>query len=215
MYACRQRAGLRRCGEYAARHGPSQEADLFNSSSFSNARVSTTHRCTIRKTWPGFWPYTPATLWSESKSKRVTASGSSRALEDALGMKFVAETGEHFLRLHPRKTLFYGVFSAWVRWHKDNPGPDARFDWRTAEWSLHVPFVRTLYEEAAGRGGSDRWDWLTCYRQRECGFESMPANSSKISRTRAAVQYFYEPFLEAFDPERARPLEYGIRRTKS
>ena len=64
-------------------------------------------------------------------------------------MKFTAEKGEHFFRSTLVQTLFYGVFSAWVRWHKDNPGPKARFDWRTAEWSLHVPFIRTLYEEVA------------------------------------------------------------------
>jgi len=44
------------------------------------------------------------------------------------------------------QTVFYGVFSVWVRWHKDNPGPKAKFDWRTAEWSLHVPFIRTRPE---------------------------------------------------------------------
>ena len=71
------------------------------------------------------------------------------ALEEALGMKFTADKGEHFFRSTLVQTLFYGVFSAWVRWHKDNPGPKAKFDWRTAEWSLHVPFIRTLYEEVA------------------------------------------------------------------
>jgi hypothetical protein len=65
------------------------------------------------------------------------------ALEDALGMKFTGDKGEHFFRSTLVQTLFYGVFSAWVRWHKDNPGPKAKFDWRAAEWSLHVPFIRT------------------------------------------------------------------------
>src|SRR5262249_4577587 len=45
------------------------------------------------------------------------------ALEEVLGMKFTAEKGEHFFRSTLVQTLFYGVFSAWVRWHKDNPGP--------------------------------------------------------------------------------------------
>ena len=36
------------------------------------------------------------------------------ALEEALGMKFEAEKGEHFFRSTLVQTLFYGVFSAWV-----------------------------------------------------------------------------------------------------
>ena len=40
------------------------------------------------------------------------------ALEEALGMKFEAEKGEHFFRSTLVQTLFYGVFSAWVLWHK-------------------------------------------------------------------------------------------------
>ena len=74
------------------------------------------------------------------------------ALEEALGMKFTEEKGEHFFRSTLVQTIFYGVFSAWVRWHKDNPGPKATFDWRTAEWSLHIPFIHTLYEAVAKRG---------------------------------------------------------------
>ena len=71
------------------------------------------------------------------------------ALEEALGMKFTEEKGEDFFRSTLVQTLFYGVFSAWVRWNKDGPGPAAKFDWRTAEWSLHVPFIRTIYRQVA------------------------------------------------------------------
>jgi hypothetical protein len=44
------------------------------------------------------------------------------ALEEALGMKFEADKGEHFFRSTLVQTLFYGVFSAWVLWHKQQPG---------------------------------------------------------------------------------------------
>ena len=60
------------------------------------------------------------------------------APEDALGMKFTDEKGEHFFRSTLVQTLFYGVFSAWVRWHKDNPSPKAKFNCDTAEWSLQM-----------------------------------------------------------------------------
>ena len=40
------------------------------------------------------------------------------ALEEALGLKFTGEDGEHFFRSSLVQTLFYGVFSAWVLWCK-------------------------------------------------------------------------------------------------
>ena len=84
------------------------------------------------------------------------------ALEEALGMKFQAEKGEHFFRSTLVQTLFYGVFSAWVLWHKqqrsgtgvspvspnDHTGgtPMPLFDWRAAAWTLHVPMIKALFE---------------------------------------------------------------------
>ena len=47
-------------------------------------------------------------------------------------MKFQGPEGEHFFRSTLVQTLFYGVFSAWVLWHKENPARADRFDWRLA-----------------------------------------------------------------------------------
>jgi len=129
------------------------------------------------------------------------------ALEDALGMKFTGEKGEHFFRSTLVQTLFYGVFSAWVRWHKDKPGPQAKFDWRTAEWCLHVPFIRTLYEEIAKAsrlgplGLVEVLNWAA-------GVLNRVDRGEFFSRfeDEHAVQYFYEPFLEAYDPELRKAL---------
>jgi len=129
------------------------------------------------------------------------------AMEDALGMKFTAEKGEHFFRSSLVQTLFYGVFSAWVRWHKDNPGPKAKFDWRTAEWSLHVPFIGTLYGEVAkpnrlgALGLVEVLDWAAGVLNRVDRGEFF-----KRFQDEHAVQYFYEPFLEAYDPELRKEL---------
>jgi Type ISP C-terminal specificity domain/N-6 DNA Methylase len=129
------------------------------------------------------------------------------ALEEALGMKFTDEKGEHFFRSTLVQTLFYGVFSAWVRWHKDRPGPAAKFDWRTAEWSLHVPFIRTLYRQVAepnqlGRLGLvETLDWAAGVLNRVDRGEFFNRFEDEH-----AVQYFYEPFLEAYDPELRKAL---------
>jgi hypothetical protein len=152
--------------------------------------------------------YARDALFRVERQKELPALQTVRsALEDALGMKFAGEKGEHFFRSTLVQTLFYGVFSAWVRWHKDNPGPKAKFEWRTAEWTLHVPFVRTLYEEVAKPsrlgplGLVEVLDWAASVLNRVnramffTGFEE-----------EHAVQYFYEPFLEAYDPELRRAL---------
>lgn len=129
------------------------------------------------------------------------------ALEEALGMKFVDEKGEHFFRSTLVQTLFYGVFSAWVRWHKDNPGLKTSFDWRTAEWSLHVPFIRTLYEEVAKPtkleplGLVETLDWAAAALNRVKRTEFFASFEDEH-----AVQYFYEPFLEAYDPALRKEL---------
>jgi len=51
------------------------------------------------------------------------------ALEEALGLKFEGQRGEHFFRSTLVQTLFYGVFSSWVLWSKQNPpGSKRLFD---------------------------------------------------------------------------------------
>jgi hypothetical protein len=152
--------------------------------------------------------YARDALFRVEQQKHLPALQTVRsALEEALGMKFTAEKGEHFFRSTLVQTLFYGVFSAWVRWHKDNPGPEAKFDWRTAEWSLHVPFIRTLYEEVAkpSRLGPlalvEVLDWAAGVLNRVDRGEFFNRFEEEH-----AVQYFYEPFLEAYDPELRKEL---------
>src|SRR6266478_5157536 len=73
------------------------------------------------------------------------------ALEEALGLKFEGEKGEHFFRSTLVQTLFYGVFSAWVLWSKKKRKKTDRFNWRDAAWELHVPMIKALFEQVATR----------------------------------------------------------------
>ncbi len=129
------------------------------------------------------------------------------ALEEALGMKFEAEKGEHFFRSTLVQTLFYGVFSAWVLWHKENPQRKDDFDWRTAAWTLHVPMIKALFYQVADPqrlgqlGLVEVLDWTAAALNRV----DRAAFFEKFLETHA-VQYFYEPFLEAFDPELRKEL---------
>jgi hypothetical protein len=131
------------------------------------------------------------------------------ALEEALGLKFEGEKGEHFFRSTLVQTLFYGVFSAWVLWSKQHPPTDkrARFNWREAAWTLHVPMIKALYDQVATPtrleplGLIEVLDWTEAVLNRvdrKAFFENFEEGH--------AVQYFYEPFLEAFDPELRKEL---------
>ena len=61
------------------------------------------------------------------------------------------DKGDHFFRSTLVQTIFYGVFAAWVLWHKKHPRTDreGRFDWRQTAWYLRVPMIRALYEQVA------------------------------------------------------------------
>ncbi len=127
------------------------------------------------------------------------------SLEESLGLKFEGEKGEHFFRSTLVQTLFYGVFAGWVLWHRD--GAKGKFDWKLAAWHLHVPMIRALYEQLAQAS-----------QVRRLGLEeSLDLTADVLNRINRgeffkrfedhhAVQYFYEPFLEAFDPQLRKEL---------
>jgi hypothetical protein len=127
------------------------------------------------------------------------------ALETALGIHFEGQEGDHFFKSTLIQTLFYGLFSGWVVWaHQGNRPP---FDWRTAAWALSVPMIRTLFSEI-----------VNPVRLRPLGLTEALDNTARaldrVDRdaffstfdTGAAVQHFYEPFLQAFDPQLRKSL---------
>jgi hypothetical protein len=137
-----------------------------------------------------------------------------QALEEALGLKFEGtkadpEKGEHFFRSTLVQTIFYGVFAAWVLWSKKHPPVDrqARFRWREAVWHLHVPMIRALFEQLATPaklgplGLVEVLDWTE-----SCLNRVSRADFFVQFQEGQAVQYFYEPFLEAFDPKLRKDL---------
>jgi len=129
------------------------------------------------------------------------------SLEQALGVTFEAEKGAHFFRSTLVQTLFYGVFSAWVLFARQTHVASQRFDWRTAVWHLTVPFIRTLFQQIASPSHLqplrlvEVLDWTAATLNRIDSTEFF-----KRFNDREAVQFFYEPFLEAFDPELRKEL---------
>lgn len=131
------------------------------------------------------------------------------ALEQALGITFEGKRGEHFFRSTLVQTLFYGIFSAWVLWHKHHPRQTGaeRFRWREAAWSLRVPMVKALFEQVATSTKLEQLDLVEVLDWTEEVLSRVDRSAffTKFEEARA-IQYFYEPFLEAFDPELRKDL---------
>ena len=141
------------------------------------------------------------------------------ALEDALGIRFEGDRGRRFFCSTLVQTLFYGIFSAWVLWARTDattPAPgrlstrepdEGRFRWREAVWHLRAPVLRALFQQIAdpGRlqplGLTEVLDWTAAALDRV----DRTAFFARFNQGEA-VPYFYEPFLEAFDPDLRKQL---------
>ena len=129
------------------------------------------------------------------------------ALEEALGVRFEGERGIAFFRSTLVQTLFYGVFSAWVLWARQTPPPVGIFNWHEAAGLLRAPVLRALFWQLSdpGRlqplGLVEVLDWTSAALERV----DRDAFFYKFNEGEA-VPYFYEPFLEAFDPALRKQL---------
>ena len=129
------------------------------------------------------------------------------ALEEALGVRFEGDRGAAFFRSTLVQTLFYGVFSAWVLWARQTPPPAGTFNWHEAAGLLRAPVLRALFWQLSdpGRlqplGLVEVLDWTSAALDRV----DRDAFFDKFNEGEA-VPYFYEPFLEAFDPALRKQL---------
>ena len=129
------------------------------------------------------------------------------ALEEALGVRFEGERGAAFFRSTLVQTLFYGVFSAWVLWARQTPPPTDRFNWHEAVWHLRAPVLRALFQQLSNPGQLrplglvEVLDWTAAALDR-VDRDTFFARFNEGE----AVPYFYEPFLQAFDPALRKQL---------
>ena len=130
-----------------------------------------------------------------------------QALEDSLGVKFEGDRGAAFFRSTLVQTLFYGVFSAWVLWSRQTPPPSGAFDWHGAVWHLRAPVLRALFQQLSDPGKLqplglvEVLDWTGSALNRV----ERDAFFARFGEGEA-VPYFYEPFLQAFDPDLRKQL---------
>jgi len=129
------------------------------------------------------------------------------ALEESLGIKFQGEKGENFFRSTLVQTLFYGVFSAWVLWHKRNPNTKEKFRWREAVWELRVPMISVLFEKIATPTNLNNLNLVEVLNWTGNVLNRVVRDEFFLHfAEEQAVQYFYEPFLQAFDPNLRKEL---------
>ena len=143
----------------------------------------------------------------ESAGDAAALTALREALEGSLGVRFEGARGAAFFRSTLVQTLFYGVFSAWVLWARQVPTPAGAFNWHEAVWHLRAPVLRALFQQLSdpGRlqplGLVEVLDWTAAALNR-VDREAFFARFGEGE----AVPYFYEPFLEAFDPELRKQL---------
>ena len=129
------------------------------------------------------------------------------ALEEALGVKFRGDRGTAFFHSTLVQTLFYGIFSAWVLWSKEGEEHTGRFNWREAACHLRVPVLGALFEQLSTPGRLRSLDLVEVLDWASAALDRVDRREFfERFDDGEAVQYFYEPFLEAFDPDLRRQL---------
>lgn len=129
----------------------------------------------------------------------------------ALGLVFDIddEKGARFFRSSLVQSIFYALFAAWILWDKEAPA-DAVFEVEDAHRYLPIPFLDALLHDIRhptrmkhlGLGPHLVRAIKTFNRIDRPLFRSrMTFPTIDGETTIAAITYFYEPFLEAFDPK--------------
>jgi hypothetical protein len=132
----------------------------------------------------------------------------------ALGITFEGPEGEEFFRSSLVQTIFYGLFAGWTIWVRTLR--EKPFQWEDLGDYLKIPFLGELFYEFRH---PRRIQELGLKKHLDLATETLsrvdiPAFFSRFRPptldappdTSAAIIYFYEPFLEAFDPELRKEL---------
>jgi hypothetical protein len=138
----------------------------------------------------------------------VAFDGVKSALQESLGITFEGEKGEHFFRSTLIQTLFYGIFSAWILWRRspDYSSQNGIFNWRLSADYLRVPVLRALFHAVSERGALKTVQITEVLDHATDALNRVQRDFFTTFQEEDAVQYFYEPFLEAFDPQLRKDL---------
>lgn len=132
----------------------------------------------------------------------------------ALGLHFEGTEGEEFLRSSLIQTAFYGLFAGWTLWK--HGGSKGTFRWEDLGDYLKIPFLGELFHEfrhptrIRELNLAPHLERATATLSRVDGerffARFVPPDVRTESAASWSIVYFYEPFLEAFDPELRKEL---------
>ncbi|KAA0250333.1 MAG: helicase [Acidobacteria bacterium] len=133
----------------------------------------------------------------------------------ALGLSFEGAEGLEFFRSSLIQTAFYALFAGWTIWHRENDGTSFSLD--RIDRYLKIPFLGELFyefrhpkrlEELHLAVHLDRAAETLRRVDRDSFFRRfhIPSVIDGQQTEASAITYFYEPFLEAFDPELRKAL---------
>ncbi|MFZ0888677.1 MAG: N-6 DNA methylase [Candidatus Binataceae bacterium] len=150
----------------------------------------------------------------EDLPKRFDAvAGLLEDYREALGLTFQEREGFDFFCSSLIQTAFYALFAGWTLWHRAKDG--RVFEWERLDRYLRIPFLGKLFYEfrhpdrlaelglaphldraAATLGRVERDLFFSRFT-----YSQLDEDHNEDLSTSAAITYFYEPFLEAFDPD--------------
>jgi hypothetical protein len=133
----------------------------------------------------------------------------------ALGVTFVGPEGEDFFRSSLIQTAFYGLFAGWALWWQSTRTKP--FKWEDLADYLKIPFLGSLFYEFRH---PSRIKELRLAKHLDIATETLarvdgerffkrfqgPTLAHEEQSATTAIMYFYEPFLEAFDPDLRKQL---------
>jgi hypothetical protein len=133
----------------------------------------------------------------------------------ALGVTFVGPEGEEFLRSSLIQTAFYGLFAGWALWSQGKRTKE--FEWEDLADYLKIPFLGSLFHEFRH---PSRIKELRLAKHLDIATETvarvdielffkrfrLPSITHEEQTATTAIMHFYEPFLEAFDPDLRKEL---------
>ncbi len=131
---------------------------------------------------------------------------------EALGLRFQEAVGFDFFRSSLIQTAFYALFTGWTLWHRAKDG--TFFEWDRLDRYLKIPFLGKLFYEfkhpdrLAELGLAPHLDRAAQTLRRvdrdlffsRFTYSTLDTDDERDPSASAAITYFYEPFLEAFDP---------------
>lgn len=138
---------------------------------------------------------------------------------EALGITFEGDEGEEFFRSSLIQTVYYGLFAGWILWARDEQ--EGEFNWRRLPDYITIPFLGELFYELQHPSRIDelniapRLDLASDTLERvdqdrffdRITIPSLGSEGDDPERAAStAIVYFYEPFLETFDPELRKEL---------